>query len=201
MWKMSIDLSRPLVASMGQHDALDGFVALAELRATALELRCLSQGPVLEDEMGRLAALIDARHLATADPLGLGGLLMDAGRLDQLAGPGSRSGHTLLPALLASAGEGLRHCAQRDELRRPAALRLAFRELGLAIGLHAVELLKEGAPPDLRRHLPLGAQIEAFWRDPVHRREATWSEHRDINEVMLATSLLPEGCLVLPSFE
>jgi hypothetical protein len=26
-----------------------------------------------------------------------------------------------------------------------------------------------------------------------------WSEHRDINEVMLATSLVPEGFLVLPS--
>ena len=37
-WKMSIDLSRPLVASMGQHDPLDGFVTCAELDATACAL-------------------------------------------------------------------------------------------------------------------------------------------------------------------
>ena len=200
VWKMSIDLSHPLVASTGQHDALDGFVALAELRATALELRCLSALPALEDEMERLKALIDARHLATADPLGLGGLLMDAGRLDQLAGQGARSGDTLLHSVLVAAGESLRHCAERDELRGRASHRLAFRELGLAIGLHAVDLL-EGEPTELRRYQPLGADIEAFWRDPVHRREATWSEHRDINEVMLATSLVPEGWLILPSLD
>ena len=34
-WKMSIDLSRPLMASMGQHDPLDGFVTYNELQATA----------------------------------------------------------------------------------------------------------------------------------------------------------------------
>jgi len=34
-WKMSIDLSRPLVPSMGQHDPLDGFVTYNELQATA----------------------------------------------------------------------------------------------------------------------------------------------------------------------
>src|SRR3954464_2754588 len=33
-WKMSVDLSRPLVASTGQHDALDGFVTAAQLRET-----------------------------------------------------------------------------------------------------------------------------------------------------------------------
>ncbi|MFM8410087.1 MAG: hypothetical protein ACKOCT_07400, partial [Alphaproteobacteria bacterium] len=34
-WKMSIDLSRPLVPSTGQHDPLDGFLACERLRATA----------------------------------------------------------------------------------------------------------------------------------------------------------------------
>ncbi|MGE5831837.1 MAG: hypothetical protein ACM3X8_02870, partial [Methanomicrobiales archaeon] len=31
-WKMSIDLSRPLVASMGQHDPLDGLVTFCEIQ-------------------------------------------------------------------------------------------------------------------------------------------------------------------------
>jgi len=40
-------------------------------------------------------------------------------------------------------------------------------------------------------------EIEAFWRDPEHQRVTTWTEHQDINEVMLATSLAPDGFLVL----
>jgi hypothetical protein len=33
--------------------------------------------------------------------------------------------------------------------------------------------------------------IEQFWNDPKNRNASTWAEHRDINEVMLATSLAP----------
>ncbi len=36
-WKMSIDLTYPLVSSMGQHDPLDGFVTYNELQAAALQ--------------------------------------------------------------------------------------------------------------------------------------------------------------------
>jgi hypothetical protein len=34
-WKMSIDLSYPLVESMGHHDPLDGFITYNQLQATA----------------------------------------------------------------------------------------------------------------------------------------------------------------------
>lgn len=34
-WKMSIDLSSPLVPSMGQHDPLDGLITYLQLQATA----------------------------------------------------------------------------------------------------------------------------------------------------------------------
>ncbi len=37
--------------------------------------------------------------------------------------------------------------------------------------------------------------IESFWIS--HREDAGWAEHRDINDVMLATSLLPRGYLEL----
>ncbi|TRM68857.1 hypothetical protein BD626DRAFT_392447 [Schizophyllum amplum] len=36
-WKMSVDLSRPLVSSMGQHDALDALVTYSALRVAAHE--------------------------------------------------------------------------------------------------------------------------------------------------------------------
>jgi hypothetical protein len=36
-WKMSTDLSRPLVPSMGQHDPLDGFITFSVLQITAAQ--------------------------------------------------------------------------------------------------------------------------------------------------------------------
>jgi len=37
--------------------------------------------------------------------------------------------------------------------------------------------------------------IEAFWVRPAHRQTGMWLEHEDINDVMLATSLAPDGFL------
>jgi hypothetical protein len=37
--------------------------------------------------------------------------------------------------------------------------------------------------------------IESFWLEPGHQSAKTWQEHADINNVMLATSLAPEGYL------
>jgi hypothetical protein len=88
---------------------------------------------------------------------------------------------------------------------RPAHRRLAFRELGLAIGLAAVPTIRaalEGpgltasdALAELSRCTALGEEIEAFWLRPEHRECSTWREHLDIDDVMLATSLTPEGFL------
>ena len=50
---------------------------------------------------------------------------------------------------------------------------------------------------ELMQYLPLRDEIEVIWRDPEQQRAATWTEHQDINEVMLATSLAPDGFLVL----
>ena len=49
----------------------------------------------------------------------------------------------------------------------------------------------------LENYAPLRDEIGSFWLDPEHRRASSWSDHRDINEVMLATSLAPDGFLVL----
>jgi hypothetical protein len=45
--------------------------------------------------------------------------------------------------------------------------------------------------------VPLRDEIEAIWRNPEQQRTATWIEHQDINEVLLATCLAPDGFLVL----
>jgi hypothetical protein len=210
-WKMSIDLSRPLVPSMGQHDPLDGYVTSAQLRETAQELED-TEGPRLADEMASFEAMIDPTGLATDDPLGVGGLLVDACRLEQLMRRGLEDRRDLLPRLLEASLLGLRGYVAGGELEAPASQRLAFRELGLAIGLHAVEHMADAvasgafagdAPARerleaLRPYTPLAAAIEGFWLSDEHRQQRSWTGHRDINEVMLATSLAPQGFLLLP---
>jgi hypothetical protein len=212
-WKMSIDLSRPLVSSMGQHDPLDGYITCAQLRSTASKLTHERVGPSLQKELAGLIAMSEGGEWETADPLGLGGLLTDAWRVEQLIREGAFPDPGLLPTLLETALAGLRHYAARDELREPAARRLAFRELGLSIGLQALRLMRGAVQADskptphlsrvtpllqaLDTHTSMGLAIQSFWLDPRHQEARTWAEHRDINEVMLATSLVPEGFLVL----
>ncbi|HEX5067254.1 MAG TPA: hypothetical protein VFY49_14130 [Myxococcota bacterium] len=211
-WKMSTDLSRPLVASMGQHDPLDGLVTCLQLRATAARLPGAPHEPTLDDAVSGLARLVDPRGLATADPLGLGGLLCDAARVAELWRQDGIAGAQLLDALLAAAAAGLAQFAEHNELEAPAARRLAFRELGLALGLAALDPLAQALEGDaheaecarlrprlaaLARFAPLGARIRDFWREPAPRRTALWSEHQDIDDVMLAASLVPSGVIAL----
>jgi hypothetical protein len=39
--------------------------------------------------------------------------------------------------------------------------------------------------------------IEEFWLDTDNRQSASWTDHLDINTVMLASSLMPDGFLCL----
>ena len=207
-WKMSIDLSRALVPSMGQHDPLDGYITYLELRSTAATMPAAPSGPDLANETSQFADMLDKRNLATADPLGIGGLLYDACRVHRLMQHTTLSDERLLEDLLAASLIGLRYYADSEELSGPSEYRLAFRELGLAIGLHAVEALWQTAECNavsaetrtrlgaLRHYESIGREIEEFWLHPKHRGSASWNEHRDINEVMLATSVAPTGFLI-----
>ena len=209
-WKMSVDLSRPLVASMGQHDPLDGYITAVALQCTATALGA-TEGPDLEQAAADYAVMLDEGSWATADPLGLGGLLMDAFRVEQLIRHHRFDGSDLLNRLLTAALLGLQH--YQPPGHAPAMLRLGFRELGLAIGLAAVDALshpatnREFAGDDagrrllaaLQPHVPVRDAINAFWLAPENRRADSWTGHRDINEVMLATSLVPTGWLVMRS--
>jgi len=210
-WKMSIDLTRPLVPSMGQHDPIDGYITAMQLRTTAAGLSQSMAKPDLEKATRRFAEMTNVANLASPDPLGIGGLLVDAYRVAQLIGQGGLSNKDLLEYLLTAALAGLEYYVRSGELRAPAVYRLAFRELGLAIGLHAVDHMWQAAAENriaispevhsrleaLMRYVPLGEEIESFWLTPAHQDTITWTEHQDINEVMLATRLASDGFLVL----
>ncbi|MDN7024254.1 hypothetical protein FGU65_05005 [Methanoculleus sp. FWC-SCC1] len=210
-WKMSIDLSRPLVHAMGQHDPLDGLVTYSELQAAVKNLPGTAARIDLAPGIADMAGICRKVHLVTDDPLGIGGLLFDATRIARLMIEGEWTYAELLESVLGAAGPGLVSFAQRGVLRHPAAYRLAFRELGLAVGLAGVPMMLEAFEehpdafaPSLQRqaqaiaeYLPLGEAIREFWLDEKNRQAATWTEHREINTVMLATSLAPGEFLMV----
>ena len=147
VWKMSIDLRRALVPSSGQHDALDGLITCLQLQARQLPA---SEAVDLGDVIARLRDMAMAGDWSTDDPLGLGGLLSDAWRLAQLPGDVVLR-QALLVRMLDAAHAGLAVHAREQTLQRPLAQRLAFRELGLAIGLQALGRMgSTAAPPGLR---------------------------------------------------
>ena len=198
-WKMSIDLSYPLVTSMGHHDPLDGFITYTQIQATAKKYPSTSS-PDLRAEISDMEEMCRGRDWTTDDPLGLGGLLSDAYRLGQLIVREKADLRPLMHELETSSLAGLDAYQRRGFVSLPACYRLAFRELGLAIGLHAVERLIKlmGTSPArdaLMGYGPLAKTIEGFWLEPENRRVESWMEHRDINQVMLATSLAPDGYL------
>jgi hypothetical protein len=212
-WKMSIDLSRPQVASMGHHDPLDGFITCAEVRKETAGLP-ETQHSDLDDAIDDLAEMCRGVNWTSPDPLGLGGLLADAWRLVQLQRTGvSIPVPGLLQDMLHAAVVGLSIFARDNSLHLSAGRRLAFRELGLSIGLQAIARIKAyvSQHPDLfkrepgmdsllqalNHYLPLQEQIEQFWLEPENREVSSWKDHNDINMVMLATSLAPEGYLDL----
>jgi hypothetical protein len=90
--------------------------------------------------------------------------------------------------------------------------RLAFRELGLAIGLKAVSAIAHVIEKSrsyfknrgdlsrsidlLQRHMSIGDEIISAWLAYTeHRDKSSWLAHQDINEVMLATALIPNTFL------
>jgi hypothetical protein len=210
-WKMRIDLSAPLVTAMGQHDPLDGLITDLQLRAHRPPGR-IGFGPELDVELREMAAIVAGTNLATDDPLGIGGLLVDAYRVAQLlrVRPGD---NPLLGLVVGAAASGLSRYLASQPFARPLAHRLAFRELGLAIGLQAVTRLwcvlerdaaSLDAQPVLRQALdqlvaqvPLARTLIDTWCDVERGNDPQWRAHEDINAVMLATALVPSGYIEL----
>ncbi len=212
-WKMSIDLSRPQVTSMGHHDPLEGLVTCLEIRQQE-EKESGTGETLLAVVIKDLADMCRGSGWTTPDPLGVGGLLVDGWRLAQLQGAETEIPVAgLLEEMLDAAAVGLSIFTRDNTLHLPASSRLAFRELGLSIGLQAIvriESLVSRFPEAFSRQTRLGSlldalqhyldlreQIEDFWLVPENMAVPAWNDHADINMVMLATSLAPEGFLDL----
>lgn len=209
---MSIDLSYPQVPSMGHHDPLDGYLMYSQLEQ--LRLSANIDGPSLSDEIAELERICDYKDWTTADSLGLGGLMTDVARAVHLYLQRKDSKYfTLALNLIEASSLSFDHFESREKLDGPAASRLAFREFGLSIGLQALSLLRlELSSADLKlpvrladhlstllhsvlRRSHLVKEIHAFWSASKNQNSHTWIGHKDINMVMLATSLCPHTFL------
>ncbi len=213
VWKMSIDLSRPLVDSMGQHDPLDGLITYQQLETTAKSCSKILPEISLKKEIGEITTMCVGRDWSTEDTLGIGGLLTDAYKLVQLINIHNLHETARLESLLSNIEYSLRVFVTQNQLNIPVEYRLAFRELGLAIGLHAISRMQkciEQQPEhftNAKQLLTLLKKlsyfhrihefIESFWLEPGNQSVRIWKEHADINNVMLATSLAPDGYLQL----
>jgi hypothetical protein len=212
-WKMSIDLSRPLVQSMGQHDPLDGFITYNQLQMYKPDDSDISKYPYLSDEITDMDLIMEGKSWATDDPLGIGGLLCDAYKVAQMIVRGYFVQYDLLETMLGSSLLGLESFVRMNSMQSPTEYRLAFRELGLSTGLRAVKTL-HGLVRDnpnlfeeritlnryvekLMHYMQLIGVIESFWLEAYKSEVISWVEHRDINMVMLATSLGPDGFLTI----
>jgi len=151
----------------------------------------------------------------TDDPLGIGGLLSDSLKIGQLLTKNDASNlkryEDLLINLLQSALFGLELYSRNNPPDLPADYRLAFREMGLSIGIKGVEYLynilklnktnferyniHKQISKSLLDYMPLAVSLEDFWLNDENQKSNTWTEHREINMVMLATSLAPCGFL------
>jgi len=211
-WKMSIDLSYPLVTSMGHHDPLDGLVTYLETQSIS-NLDPDPAFPDLKQEITDMEEICKGREWATHDPLGLGGLLVDSFRLAQLVEMENINYKYLLHDTLEDSGMGLSFYTKTNHLNISANYRLAFRELGLAIGLKAIARMEDFmkdhfdlfSPQNvwelqiesLKEYVNLISLIERFWLIPANQQSESWKQHVNINQVMLGTCLAPDGFLLI----
>ncbi|MFD2515212.1 hypothetical protein ACFSRY_15165 [Pontibacter locisalis] len=191
-WKMSIDLTRPLVTSMGAHDPLEGLIC-AESARLATPQKANDLEPLIKD----FETLCAGQDWATTDPLGLGGLLLNAVRAAELGTSLRHLPEEIKPEkLLTDSLDGLKVYAKINNLEAPAQNRLAFRECGLSLGLSTLcskqqQLKEQGLDVDaFTAYFHLANAIEDFWGNPDNQRVSTWIDHKDINTVSLAASLV-----------
>lgn len=192
-WKMSIDLSRPQVPSMGMHDPLEGLILSVSLKDTVPELS--SQLRQLCSEFENLS---QGRDWKTNDTLGIGGLLLNAVRAAECSLNKSVPEAMDPEKLLHDCLVGLQNLESSKELTFTSARRLAFRECGLSLALRvlagrkAIFMEQDIDLAPFEEYFPLAQEIEEFWLKPKNQDSVLWKKHLDINAVSLAASIVSE---------
>ncbi|CAP91314.1 Pc13g02450, partial [Penicillium rubens Wisconsin 54-1255] len=188
IWKMSMDLSEPLVKSEGNLDPIDGFVVFRLLQDTAMEA---GDGAFLAEEIDDYRRTMERKgeHFVSSDPLDLGMTLWTAHWF---------SGRERWAADLAGkCFEQIYNLFEINQyLERNIKFRLAFREFGTCMGIQCQSEVKEKERTvDLKCY---SDAIIAAW-DPYMQLsisdDLTPADLRPITRVMYASALIPGGKL------
>ncbi|KAG8947956.1 hypothetical protein FRC04_010153 [Tulasnella sp. 424] len=186
-WKMSIDLSCPLVFSEGNLDPIDGYVTYKILQKT-------NGGRGLEEELKSLKKIVDTKWkgYSSNDPLDLGMTLWTVHLIKD------EEGEEWAKALARKAMACLRRLVDsKSYFERPASRRLAFREFGTAMGLRccsdlARELQLEGLADEISREWEtFGLVPEPTPEKKKAMQGSRLAELMPITQVMYASALVP----------
>lgn len=190
-WKMSVDLSHPLVPRRGAHDPLEGLLCALQIK-TKLNL----QNKEFDSYIERLKKLCENANWETVDALGIGGLLLNVIRANELEQEITLPKSIESRKLLRNAEQGLEAFYRTFKPDDSANYRLPFRECGLSLGLRCLNgnldaLNDNGLMPNIPSHIwSLSEDIENFWLEDDNIDSSTYQNHLDINEVSIAASLL-----------
>ncbi|MBE3046920.1 hypothetical protein IMZ48_31200 [Candidatus Bathyarchaeota archaeon] len=184
VWKVSMDLETVLVGSEGHLDAATGYAVYHLVQCTARHFDPSS--PALGREVKDFIDLQMNRNegrfvSASSDPLDLGmGLWMcqlvkGEGWTRELAEESLEAARALLDP-----NYGI--------VRKPASSRLAFRELGLCLGVECCEEADETLGGEV-------GKIVTFWQVHADTRDPDYGDKdlRPISLVMYAAALVPGG--------
>jgi hypothetical protein len=190
-WKMSTDLSRPLVTGMGGHDPLEGLVCAVAIKEAVPE-----KSVELEPVTQKFHMMCKNKNWSTTDSLGIGGLLLNTLKSGILKEAYNFPPSSQPSKLLEMSLESLEKYQDLKEINYAASKRLAFRECGLSLGLRTLYGLKDQISYKLPKvdkledYISLAAEIEEFWKKSSNRQVSTWMNHLNINMVSLAASMV-----------
>ncbi|KAM6501905.1 hypothetical protein JOM56_001882 [Amanita muscaria] len=174
VWKVSMDLSKPLVLTEGNLDPIDGYVTFRLLQATAMQH---GDGRVLEDEIADYRRVMERKgeHFVSNDPLDLGMTLWTVHWFTDKEDWATKLADRCFAQIRNLFG-------RQRYLERDIARRLAFREFGTCLGIRC----HSERAPDLQKY---GEAIINAW-EPVM---GDVDELQPINRVMYAAALVPEA--------
>ncbi|KZT07084.1 uncharacterized protein LAESUDRAFT_758888 [Laetiporus sulphureus 93-53] len=170
-WKMSIDMSRPMVQSEGNLDPIDGYVVYSLLQRSNKD-----DTYILAQEVSEYKKILDTkwRHYVSDDPLDLGMTLWTAHWFD-----GEEEWATQLTRRALTCLHALFDHGYFDE---PVAYRLAFREFGTCMGIQC----------HLERHGGNAAPRESrYWEDCLEKVLSTWEPRVNASPPATREKLVP----------
>lgn len=185
-WKLSTDLSRPLVLSEGNLDPIDGYVTYKLLQETS------GDPDTLKDEIAALKKIVDTKwqDYSSSDTLDLGMTLWTAHWL--------AAEEEWAATLSRRATHCLRRLVQHGHFEESTRRRLAFREFGTALGIRAaLRVPREETDGELAAIKDLPDRICKLWEDeglvpvPTRQQQGRMAELMPITAVMYATALIP----------